>query len=102
MRKECTIKAFNYDKEIKATIFVEVKGKCLCWHGYGQSDDRWDEEEVFATNVGNIVLTAVSAANYNYEIEGRGEFKAKLNWCDSPDSEQDNDLLSMGQQINLK
>lgn len=102
MRKECTIKALNYDKEIEATIFVEVKGKCLCWHGYGSSEDSWEEEEVFATDHGNISITAVSAANYNYEIEGRGEFKAELNWCDSPESKNDNDIFSMGQQIDFK
>ncbi|ADQ14120.1 hypothetical protein [Halanaerobium hydrogeniformans] len=101
MRKECTIKALNYDKEIEATIFVELKGECLCWHGYGTSEDNWEEEEVFATDHGNLSLKSVSAANYNYEIEGLGEFKVELKWCDSSESEKDIDLSSMGQQIDF-
>jgi len=82
MRKEYLIKALNYDKEMQATIFVEVEGGCLKWHGYAKTDDIWDDKEVYLTDLGRIKVIPVFKSSYQYEVEGKGEFKGELVWCE--------------------
>lgn len=81
MRKEYEVKAVNSNKKMLATIFVEIENGCLKWHGYGKTDDIWDEQEIYKTNIGKIEVISVSKSNYEYEIEGKGELKGDLNWC---------------------
>ncbi len=82
MRKEYKVKALNYDKEMDATIFVDVEGGCLHWHGYGRTDVIWGEKDIFETNLGRMKMIEVNKSSYQYEIEGKGEFKGELLWCD--------------------
>jgi hypothetical protein len=82
MRKEYEVRAINFDKKMLATIFVEVEGGCLKWHGYAKSDDLWDDQEIYETNIGKMEVIPVFKSSYEYEIEGKGELKGELNWCE--------------------
>ncbi|MEC9489672.1 MAG: hypothetical protein UMU04_01890 [Halanaerobiales bacterium] len=82
MREEYRVKAVNFAKEMLATIFVEIEEGCLKWHGYGKTDDIWDDQEIYETNIGKMKLIPVFKSSFEYEIEGIGELKAKLKWCE--------------------